>query len=442
MRGFLSSLIILLTCYVGLHLPRSYLFLYVLFVVVSFLSVSSAGSIRILISESRVDPGLRLNSLLALAFSLTFVAGFLSWGFWSWADDRQDIVNALMLPTLMFLMGLQLGTFRRAFNSSLLLSYSFGGLVYTLLALLISREPWWDFGQSFRSSIAVPWGAAEVMNVRSVEQNAMPAMLLIGPAFALLLTRSSKFARVSAGALLAASLLGAHAVLALNGRLGWLALLLSLLSVIPVIIGYLGPRLAASFRNRRFIIASALSVLLVALLVSSPSQYRLLLPSTFSQGLCDERFALYGAIIESAREYPFGGKPSIEAVSACRGGLKMILSPNLHSAPRVRALRMLSYAHSVFFDIYHAIGVTPVLFLIAFLLRPLYCIGRGFLLRLSSVDWQFALRWGWVCFLCCQWLFQPLLYSDGLLYYFSFALLGLLAQEFLGDQLSDQADKR
>ena len=68
----------------------------------------------------------------------------------------------------------------------------------------------------------------------------------------------------------------------------------------------------------------------------------------------------------------------------------------------------------------------------------------GFLLRTFVVswrrwDWQDSLRWAWFCLLASQWLFQPLLYSDGILYYLSFFLLGLFCLESLAG-LNGRAD--
>jgi hypothetical protein len=60
----------------------------------------------------------------------------------------------------------------------------------------------------------------------------------------------------------------------------------------------------------------------------------------------------------------------------------------------------------------------------------LWGVIRGFVAQLPYGDWQHALRWCWVCLLAVQWLFQPLFYSDGLLYYFTFLVIGLTAQEF------------
>jgi len=69
------------------------------------------------------------------------------------------------------------------------------------------------------------------------------------------------------------------------------------------------------------------------------------------------------------------------------------------------------------------------LLLLAAVLPPLVVTLRGFLLSWLHWDWQVSLRWGWLCLLLCQWLFAPLLYSDGLLFYLSFFLLGLFAVE-------------
>ena len=88
--------------------------------------------------------------------------------------------------------------------------------------------------------------------------------------------------------------------------------------------------------------------------------------------------------------------------------------------------------HAVVLDIYNDAGFLPVVLLLSALLPALASIVRGFwsLSARGTCDWQWSVRWSWFVVLLTQWLFQPLLYGDGLLYYLSFLVLGLLAAEF------------
>lgn len=409
-------LLIWLSCvYVGLHLPRAFAVLFLLSALVALAAFVRGGrSLRLALV---VQPEWRLSLALCALFSVAFVAGFLGWGFWSWSADRADIINALILPTLLFWAGLQLGSWKRGFNTSLLLAYTLGSLVYVLLALALSRTPWWNLQQVFPSAITVPWGSEGPLNVRSVEQNGFAALLLLGPAITLFFTRASGLARLAAVALVAAAFLGGHAVWALDGRLGWLALVLSLLPALPRLWGWLrgvvATRGAVGFTSAA-LLGGALVYGLRALIAQAASPI-------WSQGLCDERFGLFAAMLSKLHEAPWGGKRLVVAFATCGTPIPVTFAEEGGA---------INAAHNVFLDLYFAVGVVPVLLLLLFLARPLWGVIRGFVAQLPYGDWQHALRWCWVCLLVVQWLLQPLFYSDGLLYYFTFLVIGLMAQEF------------
>lgn len=409
-------IILVLIGYVGLHLPRAYAVLYGLSAVVAVLAIGKSAQPpqRSLLG---VWTAWKQSLSLCALFSVAFVAGFLGWGFWSWSANRADIINALILPTLLFWAGLQLGSWKRDFNTSLLLAYTLGSLVYVLLALAWSRTPWWNLQQVFPSAISVPWGNQGPLNVRSVEQNGFPALLLLGPAITLFFTRASGLARLAAVALVAAALLGGHAVWALDGRLGWLALVLSLLPALPRLWCWL--RGVVTTRGAVGVTSAALlgGVLIYGL--------RALIAQTaspiWSQGLCDERFGLFSAMLSKLHEAPWGGKRLVVAFVTCGTPIPVTLAEEGGA---------INAAHNVFLDLYFAVGVAPALLLLLFLARPLWSVVKGFVAQFPYGDWQHALRWCWVCLLVVQWLFQSLLYSDGLLYYFTFLVIGLMAQEF------------
>jgi hypothetical protein len=409
-------LLIWLSCvYAGLHLPRAFAVLFLLSALIGLAALMSGGRSQRLALV--VQPEWRLSLALCALFSIAFVAGFVGWGFWSWSADRADIINALILPTLLFWAGLQLGSWKRSFNTSLFLAYTLGSLVYVLLALAWSRTPWWNLQQVFPSAITVPWGSEGPLNVRSVEQNGFPALLLLGPAVTLFFTRAYGLARLAAVGFLVAAFLAGHAVWALNGRLGWLALVLSLLPALPRLWGWLRgvvtTRGAVGFSSAA-LLGGALIYGVRALISQAASPI-------WSQGFCDERFGLFAAMLSKLHEAPWGGKRLVVAFASCGTQIPLTFAEEGGA---------IAAAHNVFLDIYFAIGVVPVLLLLLFLVRPLWAVIMGFVAQLPYSDWQHALRWCWLCLLVVQWLFQPLLYSDGLLYYFTFLVIGLVAQEF------------
>jgi hypothetical protein len=411
----LRLLIWLSFVYVGLHLPRSFSVLFLLAALVGVAAWMSGGrSLRLALL---VQPAWWLSLALCPLFSVAFVAGFLGWGFWSWSADRADIINALILPTLLFWAGLQLGSWKRGFNTSLLLAYTLGSLVYVLLALAWSRTPWWNLQQVFPSAITVPWASEGPLNVRSVEQNGFPSLLLLGPAITLFFTRTSRLARLAAVALVAAALLGGHAVWAMDGRLGWLALVLSLLPALPRLWGWLH----GVVTTRGAVRVSSAALLGGALIYGLRALITQAASPIWSQGLCDERFGMFAAMLSKLHEVPWGGKHLVVAYTTCGTKIPLTLAEEGGS---------INAAHNVFLELYFAVGVVPVLLLLLFLARPLWVVIRGFVTQFPYSDWQHALRWCWVCLLAVQWFFQPLLYSDGLLYYCTFLMIGLMAQEF------------
>jgi hypothetical protein len=85
--------------------------------------------------------------------------------------------------------------------------------------------------------------------------------------------------------------------------------------------------------------------------------------------------------------------------------------------------------HNVPFDVVVRVGLVPAALLLVVVL-PLYCRALG-QLRFALLDRGSAapalITAGFLITLTVQWLFQPLIYGDGLLFYVGFVLLGYLA---------------
>jgi hypothetical protein len=351
------------------------------------------------------------------------------WGLWRWPADRLDLINALLLPTLLFLAGLQVPRLGRRFGSALLLAYGAGALAYLLAALAVSRSPWWAVDQLFPQSISTAWGAGSgaPLNVRSLEQNAILAMALVPLAIQLLLPRWAPPAVIAspaasapprqlapgragplAGAVLLVALLGLHGVWSLQGRLGWLALALAAAPAIPAL-------LAKARRGPLTGICLALAA------IAAGGLGRQLLAAGadagWGQGLCDERWSLHWALLSHLGEAPWGGHQLRVAYRLCNGSAASFGSSDATVA----------MAHNVLLDMYNDVGGLAPLLLLAALLPALVVVVRGFgaAARARRWDWRVTLGWAWFAVLATQWLFQPLLYADGLLYYFSFFALAV-----------------
>ena len=338
----------------------------------------------------------------------------LYWGFASpQGSGLMDCISALVLPVGCVWICLRLTLLGRTTATKLLLAYGLGALVYVVAALVAARHPWWAIDQVFPLEIATPWGLPRLVNVRSIEQNGILALTMVPAAFFLAVKPEFR-ARAWALLMAVSALLGLHAVLSLNGRLGFLALVLALV-----------PLLLVAWHSRqswpKSLGAATLggTVLVVALMGRHPSVQRLL-----AGKFCDERFCIYAGFLQHLGKGLMGGHQIAVSSFLCDGKTPFGFGDG---APGSSTM-----VHNVVLDIYNDAGFLPVFFLLVALVPALVAILRGFWsLSIKGMwDWQWSVRWSWFVVLVTQWLFQPLLYGDGLLYYLSFLVLGLLAAEF------------
>ena len=405
----MTSLTAALVFLVGLHIPKAFTLLYGSLVLCT-LQVCQARR-----SYTSSPPAYWRWSLLGLSlYGVVYLVIMLYWGFASpQGSGLMDCISALVLPVGCFWIGLRLPLLGRATATKLLLAYGLGALVYVVAALVAARHPWWAIDQIFTLKIATPWGQPTVVNVRSIEQNGILALTMLLPAFFLAVTPELR-ARAWALVMAVSALLGLHAVLSLNGRLGFLALVLALV-----------PLLAVAWHSRqswsRSLVAATLggTVLMGTLMGRHPSVQRL-----FAGKLCDERFGIYAGFLQHLGQGPMGGHQIQMSSFLCDGKTPLAFGDGAPDS--------LTMVHNVVLDIYNDAGFLPVFFLLVALVPPLVAILRGFWsLSIKGMwDWQWSVRWSWFVVLLTQWLFQPLLYGDGLLYYLSFLVLGLLAAEF------------
>jgi hypothetical protein len=364
-------------------------------------------------------------SLLGLSlFSVVYLVITLYWGFASPdGSGLLDCISALVLPAGCFWIGLRLPVLGRSTTTKLLLAYGLGALLYFVSALFVARHPWWALDQVFPSDMPTPWGLPKVVNVRSIEQNGILALALLPsallpsallPSALLLAVKPAVPARAGAFVIGGAGLLGLHAVLSLNGRLGFLALALALVPLLPV-----AWHSRQSWPKSLGVATLGGTVLLGTLMGRHPSVQGLL-----ADKFCDERFGIYAGFLQHLGKGLMGGHQIAVTPFRCDGKTPFAFGDGAPGS--------LTMVHNVALDIYNDAGFLPVFFLLVALVPALIAILRGFwsLSIRGMWDWQWSVRWSWFVVLLTQWLFQPLLYGDGLLYYLSFLVLGLLAAEF------------
>ena len=404
-----QSIPLLLAFLVGLHLPKAFTLLYLLYAVLFW--------------QTRNAPVLaprRLWPLLALAvFSVGYAWASLHYGLLSLQGrDLLDLISMLVLPLGGVWLGARLAqcwTPRQL--SWIWLAYGLGALLYVWLVLLLGRDalsssPLEIWRQHRDLSIAVPWGKQGVMNVRSVEQNASFAVAWMFPGLWLLLRKEHlRLAQL----MVAAGLLGLLAVLAFHGRIG---LLVGLLSLLP---------LAWVATSERQLVGQSLKLSVWAL--SGLGGFLLLslvsllwgrgnITSRLLARVYDERLDRFLAFLMHIPDTLWGGQR---------------LSFEYFEQQRQLWVHFDASAgdllHNVPFDLLVRAGLLPA---ITLLLAVVPLLSRSLrqlclLLEEAPCPAEALIGFGFVIALTVQWLFQPLIFSDALLFYFGFFGLGALA---------------
>ena len=388
----------------GLHLPKSFTLYYLLLLVLAWLGRKNL----------RPSPFHAFLIILLLLFGFFYSSFSVYHGFWEFdSKDILDIISVTLLPALGVLIGSSLNT-RLGWRSmaSLIFAYGLGSLVFALLAILLGRvlPSHGDLTQFLllrrSSTSSVPWGNTSVVNIRSIEQNASIAISLFCPGIYLFLTRRYRFLSLL---FIIVSLLGFFVAFVFHGRLLYL---MPAVGVLPLLLIPGTPIvLFRKILSYRF--------LLPFLLVLSIALSKLSRNGLFHY-FYDERFDRFLGFFRTASSSPWGG-----------GQL------SFNSYDRVRQVLMPFDAshgdlmHNVLMDVYVRVGWIPA-FLLLFSVSPLVwqsfkAVQNG--LRIPFQQPSVLLLASSALCLTVQWLFQPLLYADGLLFYVGFLLLGFLASK-------------
>ena len=394
---------------VGLHLPKAFTLLYLFYALVFW--------------QTRNVPPLppaRLWPLLPLSvFSLGYAWASLHYGLWSLQGrDLFDLISMLALPCGGVWLGARLAhcwTPRQL--SWIWLAYGLGALAYVWLVLLLGRDALSDspleiWMQHRDLSIPVPWGQQGEMNVRSVEQNASFAMAWMFPGLWLVRRRDqSQLSQL----MVLAGVLGLLAVLAFHGRIG---LLVGLLSLLPL--AWVATSERQGLRQSLKLSVWAMSGLGGFLLLSLVSLLwgRGDITSRLLARVYDERLDRFLAFLAHIPDTLWGGQRlSFEYFEQQRQvwvGFDASAGDLLHNVP---------------FDLVVRAGLIPAIALllavVPLLRRSLQQLGQ--LLRDPASRGYALMSAGFLIVLTVQWLFQPLIYSDALLFYFGYFGLGALA---------------
>jgi len=387
----------LLALLLGLGVPRSFPLLYALLLGLAWLGRRSQGP-----GPSRL---LRWSSLGLLLFGVTYCVMQVGWGVWAPAQAHLGAIMAVVvLPSGGLLAGWYLPRLDSRQLSRWLVVYALGGLVYGLLALALSRTPWWNIGQVFELNVRVPWGSQSMMNMRSVEQRVFPALALFPVACPLLwLWLRNRRGLLWPIVMLLMSALAAHAAWAFQGRIGVVILAVAALPMLWLL---------PSATWRLWIVSGG--TLFVSMLLASGRA-------------CDERWWLQIGFLQRLGEAPWGGRLLDYTYRDCL--------PGRINHFGVGATANTSSPHNLILDIYNDAGWLPTVCLLLAILPVAWVLLKSFWRAFSTDGWNapLALRWSFVSVLLVEWLLQPFLYADQLMASLGFLLAGAMLSEFSSD---------
>lgn len=405
---------ILLISWAGMRGPGSHVALW-LFAILSVVLLAQDGENLLIVTR-------RANNLLAkplpqvtsvALFSFSYVFGMICYGFYDFHLDARTIFDLLLLPPVLFSIGFMLAKRQPSLFFNALLAFSLAGVLYasaTVISNILSSPA--SF-QVFPKEIINIWSGANV-NVRSIEQSAFMG-LAISP-WLLFGTRLIKPFGLHSLPLITwirvFFVLPFFTTWFLNGRLGWLSLMLSLMVLVLKSSVSMSPALSAA-RLAFLGLVGAMGVFLLGYIRHASSSAS---DNIWNQGICDERFDLFLGFLRRIPNYLWGGRQMVVGFQSCEGE-PLLLSSGIEATH--------ASVHNVFFDIIFSVGVIPCLFLLlaSYLsLKRFLC--SSFEMPAGKWDRLFALQIVWLCVFLPQFLFQPLHYTDAILFVISFLWLG------------------
>jgi len=234
------------------------------------------------------------------------------------------------------------------------------------------------------------------MNVRSVEQRGFLTLGLLPIGLVFLIQKRL----MVAFACFILALVAVHVGISTNSRIGWAIL-------------------AIDFFPLLFWLRSQWSLwLAVATLAIS------IVGAAFQGWMCDERLWLMKKFIGEMPSNLWGGRQ---------------ISFTYQSCPPIAPLHFGSFegsdahlVHNVFLDVYNDTGLLPMLVLLLGTLPLAWMLGGGLMstAQRQGLSNCLILRWSVVSVILVEWMVQPFLYSDQLMFTLSFLLAGFLLAEF------------
>ena len=376
----------------GLGIPKAFSLLYLGLVGAAFWMNRYPGS-----GASRL---LIWSMAWLVLFGVSYAAFQIGWAVWKPPLGYfSEIFAVTVLPAAGLLVGWLLHRRGKSFSTALIFTYVIGALVYSLASLALSRTPWWNVAETFLHVVRVPWGHPEFLSTRAVEQRAFLSLALFPIGLTLARSRINT-QRYLGVVMLAMALLAAHVSWALQGRIGLAALALSLIPMLWL--------LRTQTIRWSVVLMSGFAMTL----------------AVRSGRLCDERVWLVGGFLARLSQAPWGGRLIKYSYADCD---PKALN-QFGSFPGSSAFT----PHNLILDVYNDAGWIPALCLLFAVIPICFFLLTGFwkAFSFSGWTWPLALRWSFISVLAVEWLAQPFLYTDQLMFSIGFVVVGILLAEF------------
>lgn len=369
--------------------------------------------------------GLRWSVVCIFAFSIGYVIISVHHGLWSLSGrDLLDVISMAVLPSASVWVGAKAGAHYSAKSMAIALAaYSTCALIYSFITLVYSRVFVQELGLLGLLPSSYPvhslFFLGKLINVRSIEQNASFAAAFL-PLSILSIRKGQSLARSLFLCFIALlGLMGILTGIAFNGRLVILSALISWFFL------FIAWPPARYFVQRT--VQKRLKVMAVVMFSSASAILFDLVSSR--RYLYDERFDRYRGFASSFLAYPNGGNyMRFQWMDSVTG--EVVIYDALGGGSDSSSLM-----HNVIMDVYVragwfptvmlCLGVFPLLFFAVRNIVTGYVSSKSFIVL--SIASAFLVCWA------IQFLFQPLIYSDGLLFYFGFLLLGFLSTSCFDD---------
>lgn len=395
---------------IGLHIPKAFTILYLAVAAVWSIECFSPRPLRPLPQKRLIL--FDFTRVLVFVFSCAYTLAMLKFGFWELhGRDLLDVFGALILPSALLWSGLYLLRRDPMLFVNCLLAYCGGALLFLVFALIKTRGLGWFAYPGDPASLLLPWGSETSINVRSIEQGGILAIAMAP--VSLFLLSHKRF--LEAVVLFSASLLGLFAVLPLfHGRLWIPSLIAAAFPLVTIVV----IRISKRAHKVSLAIYAGLAYSLVSII-------SLLERRNLMTALCDERFFLYAEAFRNWKLLIAGGRDLAFTAPLCDGSRQMFLSlkPNPSST--------IEFLHNVPLDILASVGIGPFLPLALCLVVAMILYFQLWL-SIFLPGFSHASRarclvlWSFTSVLVIQWLFQPLIYGDGIFYYLSYLSFGAI----------------